>query len=131
MVVAWQDRFCAAISADFGNRPVVVTTLTDIVPLRAAIRHARRHLKRWMRPRRVSLAWTGQPASAVILRQPLGVVGIVAPWNYPLNLMLSPLTGALAAGNRAMLKPSELTPPFPRPWRKPWPRPLPRTKLSS
>lgn len=112
MVVAWQDRFCAAISADFGNRPVVVTTLTDIVPLRAAIRHARRHLKRWMRPRRVSLAWTGQPASAVILRQPLGVVGIVAPWNYPLNLMLSPLTGALAAGNRAMLKPSELTPAF-------------------
>ncbi len=112
MVVAWQDRFCAAISADFGNRPVVVTTLTDIVPLRAAIRHARRHLKRWMRPRRVSLAWTGKPASAVILRQPLGVVGIVAPWNYPLNLMLSPLTGALAAGNRAMLKPSELTPAF-------------------
>lgn len=112
MVVAWQDRFCAAISADFGNRPVVVTTLTDIVPLLAAIRHARRHLKRWMRPRRVSLAWTGQPASAVILRQPLGVVGIVAPWNYPLNLMLSPLTGALAAGNRAMLKPSELTPAF-------------------
>lgn len=112
MVVAWQERFCAAISEDFGNRPVVVTTLTDIVPLRAAIRHARRHLKRWMRPRRVSLAWTGKPASAVILRQPLGVVGIVAPWNYPLNLMLSPLTGALAAGNRAMLKPSELTPAF-------------------
>lgn len=112
MVVAWQDRFCAAISEDFGNRPAVVTTLTDVVPLRAAIRHARRHLKRWMRPRRVSLAWTGQPASAVILRQPLGVVGIVAPWNYPLNLMLSPLTGALAAGNRAMLKPSELTPAF-------------------
>lgn len=112
MVVAWQDRFCAAISEDFGNRSAVVTTLTDVVPLRAAIRHARRHLKRWMRPRRVSLAWTGQPASAVILRQPLGVVGIVAPWNYPLNLMLSPLTGALAAGNRAMLKPSELTPAF-------------------
>lgn len=112
MVVDWQERFCAAISEDFGNRPAVVTTLTDIVPLRAAIRHARRHLKRWMRPRRVSLAWTGQPASAVILRQPLGVVGIVAPWNYPLNLMLSPLTGALAAGNRAMLKPSELTPAF-------------------
>lgn len=112
MVVAWQDRFCAAISQDFGNRPAVVTTLTDIVPLRAAIRHARRHLKRWMRPRRISLAWTGKPASAVILRQPLGVVGIVAPWNYPLNLMLSPLTGALAAGNRAMLKPSELTPAF-------------------
>lgn len=112
MVEAWQERFAAAISQDFGNRPAVVTELTDVVPVRAAIRHARKQLKRWMRPRSVSLAWTGKPASAVILRQPLGVVGIVAPWNYPLNLMLSPLTGALAAGNRAMLKPSELTPAF-------------------
>ncbi|MBC7314276.1 MAG: aldehyde dehydrogenase family protein, partial [Rhizobium sp.] len=55
---------------------------------------------------------TGQPGTGMILRQPLGVVGIIAPWNYPLNLMLSPLVGALAAGNRAMLKPSELTPRF-------------------
>lgn len=112
MIVSWQDRFCAAISADFGQRPSLLTTLTDIVPTRAAIRHARGHLKRWMAPRRVSLGWTGKPASAEILRQPLGVVGIVAPWNYPLNLVLSPLVGALAAGNRAILKPSELTPAF-------------------
>ena len=112
MILAWQARFASAISEDFGNRSPVVTTLADIVPTRAAIRHARRHLKGWMRPRRVSLAWTGQPGSGQILRQPLGVVGIIAPWNYPLNLMLSPLVGALAAGNRAMLKPSELTPRF-------------------
>ena len=112
MIFAWQERFAAAISQDFGNRSPVVTTLADIVPTRAALRHARRHLKGWMRPRRVSLSWTGQPGSAQILRQPLGVVGIIAPWNYPLNLMLSPLVGALAAGNRAMLKPSELTPHF-------------------
>lgn len=112
MILAFEERFAQAISADFGNRSPVVTTLADIVPTRAAIRHARRHLRRWMRPRRVSLAWTGQPGSALILRQPLGVVGIIAPWNYPLNLMLSPLVGALAAGNRAMLKPSELTPKF-------------------
>ena len=112
MVLTFGDRFTAAISEDFGNRSPVVTTLADIVPTRAALRHARRHLKRWMRPRRVSLAWTGQPGSGLILRQPLGVVGIIAPWNYPLNLMLSPLVGALAAGNRAMLKPSELTPRF-------------------
>jgi len=112
MVESWQDRFVAAISEDFGNRPAVVTTLTDIVPVRAAIRHARRNLRAWMHPQRVSLAWTGKPASAVILRQPLGVVGIVGPWNYPLNLVLSPLIGALAAGNRAMLKPSELTPAY-------------------
>ena len=112
MVLAWQERLAAAISEDFGNRSAVVTTLADIVPTRAAIRHARRHLKGWMRPRRVSLAWTGQPGAGMILRQPLGVVGIIAPWNYPLNLMLSPLVGTLAAGNRAMLKPSELTPRF-------------------
>ena len=112
LILAWQARFASAISEDFGNRSAVVTTLADIVPTRAAIRHARRHLKGWMRPRRVSLAWTGQPGSGQILRQPLGVVGIIAPWNYPLNLMLSPLVGALAAGNRAMLKPSELTPRF-------------------
>lgn len=112
MILAFEERFAQAISEDFGNRSPVVTTLADIVPTRAAIRHARRHLKGWMRPRRVSLAWTGQPGSGQILRQPLGVVGIIAPWNYPLNLMLSPLVGALAAGNRAMLKPSELTPRF-------------------
>jgi len=112
LILAWQERLAQAISEDFGNRSPVVTTLADIVPTRAALRHARRHLKGWMRPRRVSLAWTGKPGSALILRQPLGVVGIIAPWNYPLNLMLSPLVGALAAGNRAMLKPSELTPKF-------------------
>ncbi|PJI41125.1 MAG: coniferyl aldehyde dehydrogenase [Rhizobium sp.] len=112
LILAWQERLAQAISEDFGNRSPVVTTLADIVPTRAALRHARRHLNGWMRPRRVSLAWTGQPGSALILRQPLGVVGIIAPWNYPLNLMLSPLVGALAAGNRAMLKPSELTPKF-------------------
>ncbi|MBR0554845.1 coniferyl aldehyde dehydrogenase [Ciceribacter sp. L1K23] len=112
MIGAWSERFSAAISADFGNRSAVSTTLTDIVPTLAAIRHARRHLKRWMRPRRVGLSWTGWPASALLIRQPFGVVGIVAPWNYPLNLVLSPLVGALAAGNRAMLKPSELTPGF-------------------
>lgn len=112
MLTTWQDRFASAISQDFGHRPAIVTELTDVVPVRAAIRHARRHLKGWMRARRVALGWTGKPASAIVMRQPLGVVGIVAPWNYPLNLMLSPLTGALAAGNRAILKPSELTPAF-------------------
>jgi coniferyl-aldehyde dehydrogenase len=112
MIVGWQDRFADAISADFGNRSPIVTTLTEIVPTRAAIRHTRKHLAEWMRPRKPSVAWTSQPAGALIIRQPLGVIGIIAPWNYPLNLMLSPLVGALAAGNRAMLKPSELTPAF-------------------
>lgn len=105
-------RFAAAIDEDFGGRSGIVTDITETMVVRAAIRHARRRLRAWMRPRRVGVSWPVMPARAKILRQPLGVVGIIAPWNYPLQLLLDPLVGALAAGNRAMLKPSELTPAF-------------------
>ncbi len=112
MIESNADAFCAAIAADFGVRAPVVTIMADIVPTMAPLRHAKRHIGRWMATRRakVELAWL--PGRAKIMRQPLGVVGIVGPWNYPLQLMLCPLVGALAAGNRAMLKPSELTPTF-------------------
>lgn len=106
------DRFAAAIDQDFGGRSKMVTDITETMVARAAIRHARRHLRAWMRPRSVLVSWPALPARAKILRQPIGVVGIIAPWNYPLQLMINPLVGALAAGNRAMLKPSELTPAF-------------------
>jgi aldehyde dehydrogenase (NAD+)/coniferyl-aldehyde dehydrogenase len=76
------------------------------------IAHARRSLRAWMRAERRSVAWWSLPGGARLLRQPLGVVGIIVPWNYPLYLAVSPLTGALAAGNRAMLKMSEHTPRF-------------------
>ncbi len=66
----------------------------------------------WMRAERRSVAWWSLPGGARLLRQPLGVIGIIVPWNYPLYLAVSPLTGALAAGNRAMLKMSEHTPRF-------------------
>jgi coniferyl-aldehyde dehydrogenase len=112
MIIDHQDAFCEAISMDFGRRDPIVSAITEVMTVRAAIRHARRHLKGWMKPRRVAVGWAFQPGKARILRQPLGVIGIVAPWNYPLQLLLSPLAGALAAGNRAMLKPSELTPAF-------------------
>jgi coniferyl-aldehyde dehydrogenase len=86
--------------------------ITETLILQSGIRHAIRHLSRWMKARRVSTALAYRPGKSMILRQPLGVVGIISPWNYPLQLALAPLIGALAAGNRAMLKPSELTPAF-------------------
>jgi coniferyl-aldehyde dehydrogenase len=76
------------------------------------IRHAGKHLKRWMAPQRVSTTLQFAPASNRLIPQPLGVVGIIAPWNYPLQLTLAPAVAALAAGNRVMIKPSELVPRF-------------------
>ncbi len=107
---ASSEKFAAAISADFGHRSRHETLLADIFPTLAAARHAARHLHGWMRPKNV---WPGlelAPSRARIMAQPLGVIGVVSPWNYPVNLALTPLVAALAAGNRVMLKPSELTP---------------------
>ncbi len=106
------DRLHAAVSADFGHRAYPETVLAELVPLRAAIRFALRQLGHWMRPRRRRVALSFQPGSAWVVHQPLGCVGIVSPWNYPLFLSVGPLIDALAAGNRVMLKPSELTPRF-------------------
>ncbi|HEU0134727.1 MAG TPA: coniferyl aldehyde dehydrogenase, partial [Allosphingosinicella sp.] len=83
-----------------------------IVPTLNAIRHARKHVAAWIRPERRRVDPLFQPASAKVRHEPLGVIGIISPWNYPLQLALSPLVDAIAAGNRAMLKPSELTPAF-------------------
>jgi coniferyl-aldehyde dehydrogenase len=102
----------SAISADFGGRSESETQLLEIVPILNAVRHTRRHLRSWMRPERRSIDIAFHPARAWVQYEPLGVVGIVAPWNYPLLLTISPLLDAVAAGNRAMLKPSELTPRF-------------------
>ncbi|WP_313085988.1 coniferyl aldehyde dehydrogenase [Pseudomonas sp.] len=105
-----QPALIGAISEDFGNRSADETRLAEIMPSLQGIDHAKRHLRRWMKPsrRRVGLAF--QPASARVVYQPLGVVGIMVPWNYPLYLAIGPLIGALAAGNRVMLKLSEATP---------------------
>jgi coniferyl-aldehyde dehydrogenase len=100
----------AVISADFGNRSRHETELGEIVPVQSAIRHTLRHLAGWMRPKQVSVRLELMPATARILYQPVGVVGIISPWNYPFNLAIVPLIAALAAGNRVMLKPSELAP---------------------
>jgi coniferyl-aldehyde dehydrogenase len=112
-VVAGNEAAIAlAISDDFGIRSRTETELLEIVPTLNAIRYARRHLAGWMRPERRWVDPLFQPASAQVRHEPLGVIGIISPWNYPLQLALSPLVDALAAGNRAMLKPSELTPAF-------------------
>jgi coniferyl-aldehyde dehydrogenase len=101
----------AAISRDFGTRSRHETFLFELVPLRNAIRHVKWHLDGWMRRERRRVTWTW-PGKAWVQYQPLGVVGIVGAWNYPLALSVLPLVDALAAGNRVLLKAPELTPHF-------------------
>src|SRR5271163_1279238 len=107
-----EARFRDAISADFGNRSAVETTIAEALFLYVEIRHATKHLKKWMAPRRVHTALQFMPGKNRLIPQPLGVVGIISPWNYPLQLTLAPAIGAIAAGNRVMIKPSELVPRF-------------------
>ena len=99
-----------AISQDFGNRSADETLLGELMPSLHGIQHARRHLKGWMKASRRKVGLAFQPASAKVVYQPLGVVGVIVPWNYPLFLSVGPLVGALASGNRVMLKLSESTP---------------------
>jgi coniferyl-aldehyde dehydrogenase len=107
-----REAFAEAISADFGHRPAEETTLLELFPSLSAVRHALRHGRRWMRPRRRLADLAFLPATTVQLPQPRGVVGIIVPWNYPLYLAVGPLVDALVAGNRVMLKMSESTPRF-------------------
>ena len=107
-----EKRFAEAISADFGHRSAVETTMAETLFLLTEIKHAKSHLKRWMTPRPIPTMVQFWPAKNRLFPQPLGVIGIMAPWNYPLQLTLAPAIGAIAAGNRVMIKPSELTPRF-------------------
>ena len=109
-LLANQQQLIEAIDTDFSGRSADETLLAELLPSVQGIRHAERHLRRWMRPARRAVGLAFQPASARVLYQPLGVVGIIVPWNYPLFLAIGPLTCALAAGNRVMLKLSEATP---------------------
>ncbi|MCD5992331.1 coniferyl aldehyde dehydrogenase [Pseudomonas sp. CDFA 602] len=99
-----------AISQDFSHRSADETRLAELLPSLLGIRDARKQLKRWMKPSRRHVGLVFQPASARVVYQPLGVIGVIVPWNYPLFLAIGPLIGALAAGNRVMLKLSESTP---------------------
>ena len=104
------ERFTDAIAADFGHRSAHETRLLELFPSLEAIRHTRSHFAGWMKPQAKSPSLWFRPGRARILIQPLGVVGIIVPWNYPLFLAISPIAAALAAGNRVMVKMSEFTP---------------------
>jgi coniferyl-aldehyde dehydrogenase len=112
LIATHQADFAESISHDFGTRSPIEIRISETMLLQGGIRSARRHLGRWMKPRRVATTLAFRPGHSRVTPQPLGVVGIISPWNYPLQLALGPLIGALAAGNRAMIKPSELTPLF-------------------
>lgn len=110
MILANKNAFADAISKDFGNRSRHETMVGEVFIVQSEIQHARDHLRDWMETESREVKWTFMPARAEVIMQPLGVVGIISPWNYPMQLALAPLVGALAAGNRAMLKPSEYVP---------------------
>lgn len=105
-----REEFVAAIAEDFGGRAREETLLLEVFPLVDNLHHAIRHVPQWMRPRPTAAGWQFLPGRARVVYQPLGVVGIIGAWNYPLLLTLSPLVSALAAGNHAMIKPPELAP---------------------
>jgi len=102
----------AAINQDFGRRPAEETDLLEVFPSLSGIRYSLRHGRRWMHPRRRLAGLTFLPARTELRPQPRGVVGVIVPWNYPLYLAVGPLTDALAAGNRVLVKMSEFTPRF-------------------
>lgn len=112
LLLAHRGALAAAISADFGQRSRHETELLEVNPVLDAIAYALRHGQGWMRPRRRSPGYKFLPSTAWLMPQPLGVAGIVVPWNYPLVLSLGPASCALAAGNSVLVKMSELSPRF-------------------
>jgi coniferyl-aldehyde dehydrogenase len=103
---------CNAIDQDFSGRAHVETRSAELLPCVTGINDAKRHLKGWMKPQRKLAPLLFQPASTKVVPQPLGVVGVMVPWNYPLFLAVGPMVSAFAAGNHVMVKMSEFTPIF-------------------
>ena len=105
------SKLSEAMAADFGHRSLDQSKLTDIDGGIGPLEHARKHLRKWMRPekRKVMFPLGLLGARGRIEYQPLGVVGCISPWNFPVQLTFSPLAGIFAAGNRTMIKPSEFT----------------------
>ncbi len=111
LLVDHQDAFAKAVSADFGHRSTEQTLMTDIMPSVGALKHARKHFEAWSRDekRKAMFPLGLLGAKAQVMYQPKGVVGVIAPWNFPIGMVMVPMAGILAAGNRAMIKPSEFT----------------------
>jgi len=112
VLIKYNERITDALNTDFTCRPREVTLLTDVGAAIAPMKHAIKHLRSWMKPekRPTMFPFNLLGGRSRIEYQPLGVVGIIAPWNFPINMVFAPLAGVLAAGNRAMIKPSEFTP---------------------
>jgi len=112
LLVDNQKALVDALSADFGHRSRHQSLFTDVAASIGPLKHAKKHLAEWMRPskRKVDFPLNLLGARARVEYQPLGVVGVISPWNFPVNLTFTPLAGILAAGNRCMIKPSEYTP---------------------
>jgi len=108
MLVEREPEFMDALAADMGKPPTEAYA-ADIGFVVAEIDYALRHLRGWMRPQRVHAPLVTKPSRARVIREPLGVVLVIAPWNYPVHLLLAPVVGALAAGNCVVAKPSEIT----------------------
>lgn len=109
-LLARAEEFAAALDADYGGRSRLDTLLADVLVVADAARYSRRNLARWARLRRAYVPYPFWPASAREEPVPKGVIGIIAPWNYPVQLALWPVVDAIAAGNRVAVKPSELVP---------------------
>ena len=111
LLIDHKDAFAKAVSADFGHRSTEQTLMTDIMPSVGALKHSKKHFEAWSRDEKRSpmfpLGLIG--AKAKVIYQPKGVVGVMAPWNFPIGMVMVPMAGILAAGNRAMIKPSEFT----------------------
>ena len=112
VVLKYQDKVVDALNTDFSCRPREVTMLTDVAASVGPMKHAMKHVDKWMRREKRSTMFPLNllGGRSTIEYQPLGVVGVISPWNFPVNLTFAPLAGILAAGNRAMIKPSEFTP---------------------
>lgn len=109
-VVARTDEYTTAVNADFGNRHADETVISELLTFAESVRYARAKVRRWMKHERRSAGFLMAGNRCEVHHQPLGVVGIMAPWNYPFLMVMRPLVCALAAGNRVLVKPSEITP---------------------
>lgn len=109
-LLKYMDRLIEAVKADFGHRSEDETKIAEILTSLEGLRYYSKRLTKWMKPQRRSPGLLGFPGSAQVVYQPVGVVGVIVPWNYPIFLAMGPLLGALAAGNRVMIKMSEYTP---------------------
>ena len=108
--IKYQDQLAEAINEDFSCRSKTETMVAEILTSVQGINDAIKHVKKWMKPSKRKVGMLFAPAKNQVIYQPVGVVGIIVPWNYPIFLALGPLTAALAAGNRALIKMSEFTP---------------------